>query len=136
MTAPPSASVRSAGRRRLLTLAKFLDERVPRARFSLVSWAREREFKQRACGTVACACGWATTIREFKNAGLSLEMGEPLYETKTNTFDGWEAIENFFALTHEQATRLFSYTMYAEGNNGPDAVAERIRAFVKSGRRR
>lgn len=127
---------RTKGRLRLLTLAKFLDERVPATRFNLVCWVRDQGFKQRECGTAACACGWATTIREFRKDGLSLMHNEPALKLKGGMIlDGWEAITTFFEITHTQAERLFSYTAYDAFASGPRDVAKRIRGFVKGGRR-
>ena len=60
-------------KRRLLKLADLL-QKLPRKRFDYGRWVGD-DWKGKtdlACGTTACAFGWATTIPALRKAGLRL----------------------------------------------------------------
>lgn len=126
------------GHRRLLVLAEFLETKVPREKFDMAYWSSTARLDD--CGTVGCACGWATTLPEF--AALGLRLGPsidpprmPAFPNEaTILFDGrrgFYAIGAFFDLSWGEARLLFDH------NSMPDRfrhdipqVAARIRAFV------
>ncbi len=58
---------------RLLLLADFLDK-LPPERFRFATWVGDTwgGKPDLSCGTTACALGWATTIPEFREAGLRM----------------------------------------------------------------
>ena len=62
-------------KRRLLKLAKFLEEKVKPKRFDLTLWASDG-FKSKECGSVACAWGWGTVC--FAAQGVRLMDKGPL----------------------------------------------------------
>ena len=120
--------------KRLLKLADFLDT-VPRKRFNLGLW-QQYGFKPKAesaCGTVACAMGWACTIPSFKRAGLKAHKDDryPIFENQ----EGFSAAAKFFDISFPQAERLFSSSGYGNRFNSdavtPKKVAKAIRNFVK-----
>lgn len=122
---------------RLLRLATHLDT-VPPARFNLDRWS---------CDSVACACGHACDIPEFREAGLFLgqetddseeyvtEHGLQLsYQDPTNGEYYWdvEAAEKFFDLCEQDAVHLFYSKSYPDQERTtPAQVAQRIREFVQ-----
>lgn len=111
---------KTEGRRRLRVLADFLAT-VPENLFDLREWfVRSREPSPdsplvaqlecgaTACGTSACAMGWAATIPEFRALGLTLyTTGAPAYSAlvrylPTHT-SGFQAVVDFFGLTRQEA---------------------------------
>jgi hypothetical protein len=127
-------------RERLLRLADFLVGLSPE-RFDLAYWYREKP-----CGTVACAIGWATTIPEFQAAGLGLGRHawfwndeEPIYFPTFRDEDsrhvyGEATVRQFFGLKdHRQFQYLFTDESYPADACGPTHVAFRIRQFVENG---
>src|SRR5258708_29942944 len=100
------------GRQRLRILADFLETQVPAERFHIGAWAKSIDFEK--CGTVGCAIGWATTIPEFKAAGLSLTWNHhlrsilPAYEMA----DDWNAVMAFFGLDLDGAAHFFGPSSY------------------------
>ena len=115
---------------RLTKLGDFLAT-VPPERFDLGNWrnkgqgGRDSDIDDEAlrtgCGTTGCAIGWACTIPEFKDAGLSY-IGYPVLG---DGLRGFQAVEEFFGLSHMEAMYLFSSRRYKD-NAGPDDVAERL----------
>lgn len=101
-------ATRTAGLRRLLKLADFLDA-LPPARFDYGVWVRSdwQGSSDLSCGTAACALGWATTIPEFRKMGLRLvrrfKSGVPVYKSR----EGASAAAAFFGVTDEEAFYLF-----------------------------
>lgn len=120
---------------RLLKLAEFLDA-VPKEQFNLGQWTSDGSVG--SCGTTACACGWATTIPEFREAGLRLEkqsdyFGESFHALVYEQLKNWDAVELFFGISFDDACRLFYEGAYPDEDvNNPRAVADRIRDFVKT----
>ena len=124
--------------RRLLRLADFLEHEVKNKWFDLTFWATEG-WKDRECGSTACALGWATAIPEFKQAGLKLKVelsyGQPrvpiyipAYKEKERTSAG----ASFFGLSYDQASWLFSPWWYPESHTSRRYVAKRIRSFAET----
>jgi hypothetical protein len=121
---------------RLLKLADFL-ETLPAERFRIRTWASPH-FTPTDCNTTACACGWATTIPEFADAGLKLEKdcGE-LYLTY-NGYKRSEAAARFFEISDYAAEYLFLPSEddsedreFLPGNASALDVATRIREVVE-----
>ena len=84
------------------------------------------------CMTVGCAMGWATTLSEFRRAGLKLQathLGEfavPEYDGEI----GFYAASTFFDLSMPQTEYLFDPIQYTDKNSKDlDYVANRIRAL-------
>jgi hypothetical protein len=110
---------------RLLKLAEFLETKQfnEEEKFDLNIWKEEDE-----CGTAACAIGWSASI--FKDEGLKIIKGNMRYIPVYELFRKWEAVENFFEISHEETLTLFSARSYYPSNNHL-AVVKRIREFVK-----
>jgi hypothetical protein len=124
---------------RLLRLADFLEREVPENRFDLAKWSNG---DLSLCGTTACACGWATTIPEFAEAGLKLERyehklddGEVLISRDIvfGEFTSFDAVTEFFDLPdHKDSSYLFYVDRYPNGERTTKHdVVERIRQFVE-----
>jgi hypothetical protein len=132
---------------RLLELAKFLKTNISKKKdwktyFNLGSWGVVG-FKEKKCGSTACALGWSTVL--FPNSGLELvkSNNDNEYELKytvTTKFGlevdrhyGWEAAAQFFGISYSQAQNLFSPWDYPnENKTHPKTVAKRIEDFVNA----
>jgi len=119
---------------RLLVLANFLDGLKPEE-LHMPGWGGTTE-----CGTVACAAGWATKIKEFNDAGYVknprfLFLEPALLEHGMVAETGWDAIQVFFGLDRHQATHIFLDASYLQHPNWPDLlpadVSSRIRKLVE-----
>jgi hypothetical protein len=115
---------------RLLLLAAKL-RTVPRKRFDMGTFNGYGLFKEDACGTVACAAGWATTIPAFRKVGLRFG-GAP--DCALIVFRGHErnggtyvALSAFFEIALDETFVLFSPD---EGHETPKQVARNIERFV------
>ena len=145
---------RQVGLRRLEKLGNYLIyEIAPKAaarrrkgveKFNMTYWgnARKLGLEEVNCSTSGCACGWATTIPEFKKAGLSLEgdlyssRGMLFYQNpKTgDTYEAFDAAMEFFGLTSREAAWLFGPDSYMFRNRTrPGFVGRRILRFVADG---
>lgn len=114
-------------KKRLLKLAEFLENEVPRKRFDMGQWGGHSGFHENKCGSAACALGWATTIPAFRRAGLIFsERGIPTFEGEW----GEDAGARFFNLPRGQATTLFMPGSYPNHRATPKQVAKRIRKLV------
>ncbi len=122
---------------RLMRLADFLEKNVPPERFSLDAWSTGDLID---CGTAACACGWATEIPEFKEAGLWLDtsrVGPPHAYVEGCIMFGEladvEAVEAFFEIDTKTVTFLFMRVSYDYWTPiTPQLVAKRIRKYVEN----
>ena len=113
---------------RLMKLADRLDT-VPREKFDMDTWGSGgagRTWRSTACGTTACACGWATTIPEFKKAGLKLTGTAGVFWLHFGERDGMGAAMAFFGLEGRDVDKLF----YNELKT-PKSEANLIRRFCK-----
>jgi hypothetical protein len=115
-------------------LVKILNSKKVKAKkgFYLGSWGVEG-----ACGTIACACGWATLDPWFKARGFHSSSGDakgyPLVPTFGTYADGsprigFSAVAAFFHISYEQTIHLFSAHEYARGNLFD--VLRRVTAFI------
>jgi hypothetical protein len=124
-------------KQRLLKLADFLENLKPR-QFNLATWTVScgEKTDDAACGTVACACGWATTIPSFRRAGFRLAR-RLSWTDPTPVFGrerGWDAVKAFFDMNYGEANHLFSIESYSGGERTrPQTVAKRIRQVVEHG---
>lgn len=145
---------------RLLYLADQL-EKIPRKKFDFRSWsaldgeslidergdeAARSRFK--ACGTTACAIGWAASMPKFRRLKFKLSReGEPSFVCSTEKHPGPQeylglgAISALFEISSDAAIFLFmpvgaAYPVSTLGMGlpktaTPKQVAARIRKFVK-----
>lgn len=139
---------------RLLTLARNLRTLpIDPDRFSMHAWFDTSESDKDGlanevggCGTTACACGWATTVPEFRAAGLGLGIPPyalPLdgvgrvsivYRTPTVTHYDRTAVQRFFGIEFYDAEYLFDPSSYPDYESvAPADVAERIEDLVANG---
>jgi hypothetical protein len=111
---------------RLGRLADFLETQVPESRLNMGHWQSGDLVNQ--CGTTGCACGWATTIPEFREAGFTMaDWGEVAYRRVL----GYHGASLFFDISYEESLMLFSPTSYPREDETPiDEVVRRIRDFV------
>lgn len=138
-------------RERLELMATLMDEIAAddklKPRFSLRAWVgsdlrqvEQEKMSVHFCGTTACAVGFAVLDERFRAQGFSLKwlyMGcVPVYRTSGDycrEFSGWQAIEEFFEIPLGRSLYLFSKIRYPSmDRTGPDQVADRIRAVLKS----
>lgn len=117
-------------KKRLLKLAKFLLT-VPEEQFNMKNWALKEKNGKPACGTVACACGWATTIPSFRKAGFRLVGTEFRPDLEYKGSYQFYAAAKFFDITTIEAEYLFHPCSYG-GNYNPKikTVSNRIKKFV------
>ncbi len=78
------------------------------------------------CGTIACAVGWACAHPPFKEQGLLYDsmFGFPVLHTQSGVLDGWEAVEEFFSISHKEARTLFMYDKDEDGNEVKGVVPD------------
>jgi hypothetical protein len=116
----------ATGKRRLLKLADFLEGgSIPRGKFNMKIVASDVENGRLACGSSACACGWASIIPSFRRAGyrLSEDGAVSLYAGHL----GWDAVAAFFDISPDDADD----TLFGQHfPNSRKACAQRIRKFV------
>lgn len=94
-------------RKRLLKLADFIVERVPKKRFNMARYGTMLgELDRQPCGTAGCALGWCTVL--FRRIGCTADSqsGLPAYKDLMGYGVGVE----LFGLTYEQSEELFSGT--------------------------
>lgn len=118
-------------KRKLRKLADFLETTVKNKWFHIDFWATGG-FREKKCGSTACALGWATTC--FPRSGLSLEWES--WGTFTVKYDGLENIdvaEKFFGIDNDTAYYLFMPESYPEDERGRNDVINRLREVVKQG---
>lgn len=129
VTFPEVEAPVDVGAERLRILADFLPS-VPVERFDIRDWA---------CGTVACACGHATTIPAFREAGLELVpvgvLGSGTKGLKFGKHRDFNAAAAFFDISSADTDRLFGQLSYGYGRKvTPADVAARIREHLATRR--
>lgn len=123
----------ATGKRRLLKLADFLEELPKTRKFNMGLFAEKIKDGRPACGTAACAAGWAASIPAFRRAGYRLmqsrqSWGELLIVPAFGRHRADKALDVFFDITREDTINLFG-----SGNpNIPKNAASRIRNLVAS----
>jgi hypothetical protein len=91
------------------------------------------------CGTVACVVGWCMQDKWFNDRGLSMgpHYGSPRYVREgVDTYEAWEAVEQFFEVSPLQASHLFSALSYLKGPTPADIydeVIERLTYTIEHG---
>lgn len=128
--------------KKLAHLAQVLRQPLPKnVGFSLNQWRDEgsewevaSDYQDNVCGTVCCACGLATMHPELEYMGLfwSDYKGIQFVPVESwNVLSSWEAIEECFNLTKEEAAYLFRNDSYSNVSaTSPDEVADRIDEFI------
>ncbi len=112
--------------KRLTKLADFMDALPPfkRKRFDMAYYCQE---KPGVCGTVMCAAGWATTIPEFRRAGLRMTDG---YNTVRDASDRMP--DHFFGCAEQNGyEQLFSGHL-ARTIKTPKQWAAHCRKFIEA----
>lgn len=136
----------AVGNRRLLKLADFLETKTLDTQFNMTCWAwggnQEKSTLDlrldRACGTRACAMGWATQIPAFRRIGLRLRwraydgQGEVQWP-QAKAWDGFSVAEKLFGINANEALGLFDPYFGAPWTRRQ--VARAIRLFVKERQR-
>lgn len=78
------------------------------------------------CDTVACAAGYAALDQTFIEQGLHLNANRtPQYEDHI----GFDALIEFFDITSDQSSYLFSASSYFSDHN-PQLVIDRIKGLI------
>jgi hypothetical protein len=114
------------GNERLAHLAQVLRE-VPAERFDLGDWSTRVEDP---CSFAGCAVGWATQDPVLRAEGLGMRDGFPRFEGTMVDY-GWDAVQEFFDLTHADAYSMFGLNSYDSPAPRPDTVAARITEFLE-----
>lgn len=109
-------------------------ENVPADHFDLAAWA---------CGTTACACGWASQDPQFNAEGFTLYrekldyedawVAYPIFVLGGTKLEGFRAVHAFFDLDDETADDLFLLRLYHERdipNPTPQDVINRIKEYL------
>ncbi len=143
---------------RLLKLADFLENSVPKKHFDLDFFTHDNDtyseeqccrdddqdsilitklkkikgdLKQHTCGAVACAIGWMPAVfpRSFEwNENANITLRRDVNQ------GGFEAVDEFFGLSYLEVLHLFTSEYYRRGRRGPKAVAHKIKKFVETGK--
>lgn len=124
---------------RLEKLYAFLGTVKPE-KFNLCEWAVAGDNNKadvNACGTTACAMGWAGSMPEFRKRGLKLIWDKDentgyveLVKQNGRKRYGEGAGAEFFGLTDDEATHLFiPWTKYEE-NMTLSQYRRRLRKFI------
>lgn len=131
-------------KRRLLKLARFL-QNLPRRKFHIAAWVTKFSDRGGAkCGTVCCAWGWGPAVfprlvkwvsrstwgeNDLVPCVVGRDAPEGYSETLTQLAD-------FFSIPEHDADRLFyadAYQPLDEDEVTPKMVARRIRELVARG---
>jgi hypothetical protein len=123
----------ATGKRRLLKLADFL-AKLPRSKnFDMGQIASKVEDGHPACGSAACAIGWATAIPSFRRAGLHLNRDGYVRLKGVRCVTGFsEAAQAFFGIDYADARHLFGdHHWPLVGTVARRAAVKRIRDLVK-----
>lgn len=125
----------ATGKRRLLKLADFLDAlKLKRSKFNMRIYANDiTKDGKPACGTAACAAGWAASIPSFRKAGYRLachQTGSGITQIVPvfGRAKADRAICKFFAISIDGWSTLFG----PFNPNSPKKAAKRIRKLVAS----
>jgi hypothetical protein len=94
------------------------------------------------CGTTVCAGGLATTIPEFRDLGLRLEMHQGaaalILDNSDHYCEGSSALAHLLSLTYEEAAFIFLPMEYPPNDceltghsPNPDATARQMAAHIR-----
>jgi len=120
-----------------LKLAEFLETKVKPSWFSMNSWATEG-FKEKKCGSVACAIGWATVAFPRSSLFLTGLSGSSEYQIAYKDREGSvfyknDAIDKFFNLNPNEGDFSFIFSPLSwEKLPTPKQVAKRIRQYIEN----
>lgn len=102
---------------------------VPPEVFNMRMWGNSRPLdvksKKFDCGFAGCAIGWLP--RFVPNTALVRPGDGPCY----NGYYNFEAIAQYFGISFEEATYLFSFDNYNTMHATTTNVANRIELFIK-----
>ena len=89
-----------------------------------------------ACGTAACACGWAAVSPRFRGTPIASRNRFTPYNNGSKIIKtpviNWADVHETFDIGFEDAHHLFSGFSYPlEDRENIDAVIERIREFIR-----
>lgn len=134
-------------KRRIMKLIEFMEGLPPKANkhFDMGMWCTHEDdshshlirgdaFEQKdimACGTSACAAGWAATLPYFKRLGLELRWGgydAALHVNGKPVIPGSKALARVFDVGGAQTYALFSG---ANEDRTPKKWAKRARELIK-----
>lgn len=146
MAAKPHPLTTDAERAHYLNLLADHLDRMPvdKIDFDLESWGSTPE--DNACGTTACAMGYACLVPEFQKRGLKLMVGERVARTVAGynrfmtrgrpfalpVFDhggGWNAITAFWGLSETNVSWLFDEDSYNDPTR--ENVIKRLRELAE-----
>lgn len=134
-------------KRRLLKLADLLESDRVANHFNFAHWGKANALADEkdpledanACGTQACALGWAPALPFAKKLGISLYVdgfGGGFKNRHGRKVAAVYVARTLFGLTGRQIDALFypssSYNLVRDldSNSGPEYVAANIRKFV------
>ena len=125
---------KGVGRARLHKVIDMLETADLPGEFNLNVLAEQAKNGRPACGTAACALGWATTIPSFRAAGLTLDYRGRLHLKGANGLDWRTIASQFFDIDHYEAGDLFYSTQNASdaGKRGRKKVVSRIKKLLRS----
>lgn len=120
-------------KRRLLKLAEFLETAELPGTFKMSTWIEKIDDGEPACGTAACAGGWAALIPSFRRAGYVWSRSER-YGDRIGDKDRSVFLGGFFGLDWAQCGRIFwpGDAETLNGKRGRNTVAKRIRKLVEA----
>lgn len=109
---------------RLEEVAKNPD---PKKTFDMSCWRRER-----SCGTVQCAAGFAADIPEIAAAGLRMVWDDTDWAPATDRITGYPqgALATVFGCQTKTIQRIFYPDYYDEDTVTTEMVIERIRETI------
>lgn len=124
-------------KKRMLKLADFLENVVPKHRFDLCIIAKENDKGEKpgpnTCGTAGCAIGWMPNV--FPRLCQYVERDWFSYllrvENKETRSKDFKAAEEIFDINSQSSSYLFNPVYYGH-KKGKMTVAKRIRKFVEA----
>lgn len=114
-------------RERLAILRDFLRnlKLAPDQKFNMGTWGRHSIDElptELMCGTTACAAGWATTIPEFKAAGLKLRWESRVWKHGQHEGGNYEAVVEVDGMpddSHDYSMTSYKALRYFFGTDEP-----------------
>lgn len=138
---PEGAPLTTRGARRLLKLARFLRERVPKEKFDFTVIMQQGEnpplealkLGAHKCGTVGCAIGWMPAVWP-KQLEWDTFQCVVIRDDEQNIGADFRVAREWFRISDTDADYLFMPNWgHSVGRDAtPKAVADHIRRFVKA----
>lgn len=117
---------------RLLRLAEFL-EKLPREKFDLSFFTGADGLDDApgpGCGTAGCAIGWMPNAFPRDCKYVEDSFGGITITSMDGSKDHFNLAEDFFGLSRNESSYLFTTDYYKRGRRGPKSVAKRLREFA------